>query len=197
MKIIAYQHRQFIHVLRCLLHQPESPAAASDYVPLQASDLATNLVTRNTCSWPDCGKHVLVVAREVSKTPCGPDDTVCQNGERCDTHETELAHAEGNHDYCGLTCETEFPSDMIRNTILFRAIPGSKNMLAELERRAQESSPQMAQVAALTAEVTRLRAELGIGDPWTCHVCGKENHRAVCLICETDRPDPAKETDRA
>ena len=46
----------------------------------------------------------------------------------------------------------------------------------------------------LLAEVRRLRAELRIGAPWTCGVCGKENHRDVCLICETDRPDPAHAT---
>lgn len=49
-----------------------------------------------------------------------------------------------------------------------------------------------ADVPALLAEIRRLRAELRIGSPWTCHVCGKENHRDVCLICETDRPDPAE-----
>lgn len=47
-----------------------------------------------------------------------------------------------------------------------------------------------AAVPALVAEVRRLRAELRIGAPWKCHVCGKDNHRNVCLICETDRPDP-------
>ena len=43
--------------------------------------------------------------------------------------------------------------------------------------------------AALLTEVRRLRAELRIGTLWKCHVCGKDNHRDVCLICETDRPD--------
>lgn len=40
------------------------------------------------------------------------------------------------------------------------------------------------------ARIRQLEAELGVGPKWICHVCGKENHRAVCLICETDRPDP-------
>lgn len=44
-------------------------------------------------------------------------------------------------------------------------------------------------VPLLLAEVRRLRAELRIGSPWKCHVCGKGNHRDVCVICETDRPD--------
>jgi len=45
-------------------------------------------------------------------------------------------------------------------------------------------------VPALLNEVRRLRAELRIGTLWKCNVCGKDNHRDVCLICETDRPDP-------
>jgi hypothetical protein len=40
------------------------------------------------------------------------------------------------------------------------------------------------------ARVKVLEAELGIGPAWICPVCSKENHRRVCLICETDRPDP-------
>ena len=50
-------------------------------------------------------------------------------------------------------------------------------------------SPEVAQ--ALVAEIRRLRAELRIGAPWKCDVCGKGNTRDVCVICETDRPDPA------
>jgi hypothetical protein len=56
--------------------------------------------------------------------------------QRADREETERDHAAGNHQYCGQTCEVEFPTEMLRNAILYRAIPGSKAMLAELERRA-------------------------------------------------------------
>lgn len=41
--------------------------------------------------------------------------------------------------------------------------------------------------------IAELEAELRIGAPWKCDVCGKENTRDVCVICETDRPDPAEE----
>lgn len=37
--------------------------------------------------------------------------------------------------------------------------------------------------------LAELQAELRIGSPWKCHVCGKDNSRDVCVICETDRPD--------
>jgi hypothetical protein len=56
--------------------------------------------------------------------------------ERADREETERAHASGDHQYCGPTCEVEFPSDMLRNTILYQALPGSAGMLDELLRRA-------------------------------------------------------------
>lgn len=56
--------------------------------------------------------------------------------ERADRLETESEHAAGIHGHCGVTCEEEFPSDMLRNTILVRAIPGSATMLDELIRRA-------------------------------------------------------------
>ncbi|MFF3730426.1 hypothetical protein ACFYXM_08935 [Streptomyces sp. NPDC002476] len=59
--------------------------------------------------------------------------------QRADREETERAHAAGDHQYCGPTCEVEFPSDMLRNAILARAIPGSARMLDELLRRAAPS----------------------------------------------------------
>lgn len=61
--------------------------------------------------------------------------------ERTDRLETERNHATGNHEYCGLTCETEFPSEALRNAILCRAIPGSARMLEELLRRAADPAP--------------------------------------------------------
>jgi hypothetical protein len=81
--------------------------------------------------------------------------------ERADRQETERDHSSGNHRYCGVTCEAEFPSDMLRNTILYRAIPGSKAMLAELERRAAETSTDVGLSVRLEAALTERYTELG------------------------------------
>ncbi|MGW6600505.1 hypothetical protein [Streptomyces sp. NPDC055036] len=79
--------------------------------------------------------HALGTAPVVTEEP--------ETAEQCtDREETERDHAAGNHQYCGLTCETEFPSDMLRNGILARAIPGSARILDELLRRA--SAPAVA-----------------------------------------------------
>jgi hypothetical protein len=43
--------------------------------------------------------------------------------------------------------------------------------------------------AAARQQVAELEAELLIGPPWTCHVCGKVNNLPMCVICETYRPD--------
>ena len=85
------------------------------------------------------------------------------------------------------------------------------------EGGAQESERLRARVAELEAErhvtnealsdaaermradrdrIAELEAELRIGAPWKCHVCGKDNRRDVCVICETDRPDPEDVADR-
>jgi hypothetical protein len=70
-----------------------------------------------------------------AKRPCSVPNP-CEDGELCARHEEEQAHAEGEHQYCSIECEANLPSEQLRNAILCRAIPGSKNMLAELERRA-------------------------------------------------------------
>ncbi|MEV0114649.1 hypothetical protein AB0H77_15555 [Streptomyces sp. NPDC050844] len=57
--------------------------------------------------------------------------------ERADRVETERAHAAGDHEYCGVTCEAEFTTEKLRNGILWRAAPGSAAMLDELLRRAR------------------------------------------------------------
>jgi hypothetical protein len=80
---------------------------------------------------------------ESDTTPCS-DDYPCEEGELCDRHEVEWAHSEGEHEYCGITCEVQLPSELLRNAILYRAIPGSAGMLDELLRRAaegQDASP--------------------------------------------------------
>lgn len=60
--------------------------------------------------------------------------------ERADRVETERAHAAGDHQYCGVTCEEQLPSEVLRNTILYRAIPGASGALDELLRRAAAAS---------------------------------------------------------
>jgi hypothetical protein len=54
---------------------------------------------------------------------------------------TARAHRAGDHQWCDVTCEAAMPSEVLRNTILCRAIPGSPAMLAELERRAAQATP--------------------------------------------------------
>lgn len=65
--------------------------------------------------------------------------------QRADREETERAHEAGDHEHCGPTCEVEFPSDMLRNTILYAALPGSARMLDELLRRAAAEAGQDAE----------------------------------------------------
>ncbi|MGW1546635.1 hypothetical protein [Streptomyces sp. NPDC002346] len=85
----------------------------------------------------------LAVARQILGTPAAPAVTEEPETEeqRADRLATERDHTAGDHQYCGLTCEAEFPSDMLRNAILARAIPGSARMLDELLRRAALPSP--------------------------------------------------------
>lgn len=51
-----------------------------------------------------------------------------------------------------------------------------------------------AEIGRLKARIAELEAELRIGSPWKCDVCGKDNRRDVCVICETDRPEPRERT---
>ncbi|MBT2508849.1 hypothetical protein J7I98_23770 [Streptomyces sp. ISL-98] len=68
-----------------------------------------------------------------------PSATEAESDEqRADRLETERNHAAGGHQYCGVSCEVEFPSEMLRNGILARAVPGSAGMLDELVRRAAQ-----------------------------------------------------------
>lgn len=76
------------------------------------------------------------------RTPCSePDACDPATGEPCDRHETERAHAEGEHAFCGPTCEVEFPSEQLRNFILAKGYPGTAGMLDELLRRAAAGKP--------------------------------------------------------
>jgi hypothetical protein len=62
--------------------------------------------------------------------------------QRADRLETEREHAAGNHQYCGVTCEVEMPSDMLRNFIVAKGYPGTAGALDELLRRARERAEQ-------------------------------------------------------
>lgn len=74
---------------------------------------------------------------KAAATPCSvPECNADQTGEPCDRHETEQAHAAGDHQFCGLECSVTLPSEQLRSAVLCQAIPGSPAMLAELERRA-------------------------------------------------------------
>lgn len=159
-----------------------------------------------------------IPANHHSQTPCSDPPCGHLDGLPCDTHTEEIEHARGDHTYCGLACEEAFNSDGMRAAILYRAIPGSESMLKELERRAEQRSPaaillkahaaladqagkahrimsvqagkDQQRIRKLKQRVAELEAELGIGSPWICPCCSKENRRSVCVICETYRPDP-------
>jgi hypothetical protein len=66
--------------------------------------------------------------------------------QRADRLEIERDHAAGGHQYCGVTCETEMPSDMLRNFILAKGYPGTAGALDELLRRAALTPPDVAAV---------------------------------------------------
>lgn len=141
---------------------------------------------------------------EPDKTPCSDPPCGYFHGELCDRHGTEQDHDAGNHQHCDQTCEQAFPWDQMRNFILYRALPGAQGALNELLRRAANRSALMDAHIALVSEAAKryqhiqeleqrvryLEAELRIGEPWKCPCCSKDNNRNVCVICETDRPDP-------
>jgi hypothetical protein len=146
-----------------------------------------------------------------SQSPCSDPACGHLDGALCDFHSAEIGHASRAHTFCGVDCEGAFPSDTLRNTVLYRAIPGADKMLAELERRAgaawqrriaelesllrdadqmrRDWVAERERADAAESRVRKLEAELRIGPPWVCHVCGKENNRDVCVICETYRPE--------
>jgi hypothetical protein len=90
--------------------------------------------------------------------PCSDPPCGYEKGELCDTHHTEKAHAEGDHQWCDITCQDEYTWEMLRNTILIRAIPGSPKMLDELLRRAADRSALMEAHIALVSTTSQIRA---------------------------------------
>lgn len=108
-----------------------------------------------------------------TSTPCSdPECNTAGNGEPCERHEREHAHAEDEHELCGLECEVILPSEQIRNAILCQAIPGSPAMLAELERRAEQ--PPAATAADPWPVIARLTA-------WLDHSNGHRTPAEVAL----------------
>ncbi|MFI0242564.1 hypothetical protein [Streptomyces sp. NPDC016845] len=65
--------------------------------------------------------------------------------QRADREETERAHEAGDHEYCGLHCESQFPTEMLRNS----GYPGTAGMLHELLRRTSEEGRQTPAVTQL------------------------------------------------
>ena len=94
-----------------------------------------------------------------ARTPYSePDACDPVTGEPCDRHETEQAHAEGEHAFCGTECEVEFPTEQLRNFIVSKGYPGTAGMLDELLRRAAAGQPVDAQ--ALRADLAEARATI-------------------------------------
>jgi hypothetical protein len=93
-----------------------------------------NPTTRSPC--PVCHGSGRNVA-DCSEPACNVED------ELCDKHATEKSHNDGTHEWCDQTCQDEFPSEMLINGILYRALPGAGGMLQELLRRAADRSALM------------------------------------------------------
>jgi hypothetical protein len=60
--------------------------------------------------------------------------------DRADREATERDHSRGDHTYCGITCETELPTEQLRNFVVAKGYPGTAGALDELLRRAREES---------------------------------------------------------
>lgn len=70
--------------------------------------------------------------------------------ERADREETAREHAAGIHTHCGVTCEVDMPTELLRNFILAKSYPGAAGALDELLRRAREERPLADPAAADT-----------------------------------------------
>jgi hypothetical protein len=107
------------------------------------------------------GGHCTCVHEPPKTGPCSDPPCGYLKGELCDTHHTEKAHAEGDHQWCDITCEDEFTWEMLRNGVLWRAAPGSTAMLDELLRRAANRRNLMDAHIALVSTTSQLRTLLG------------------------------------
>ncbi|MFB8182572.1 hypothetical protein ACFC8N_42615 [Streptomyces sp. NPDC055966] len=75
--------------------------------------------------------------------------------ERADREATERDHARGDHTYCGITCETEMPTEHLRNFVIAKGYPGTRGALDELLRRARTSAAEQQAAAADGEETSR------------------------------------------
>ncbi|MGW5736975.1 MULTISPECIES: hypothetical protein [Streptomyces] len=82
--------------------------------------------------------------------------------ERAGREETERDHAKGDHTYCGVTCEAEVATEMLRNFVIARGYPGTAGALDELLRRARTEA------AAPSAPADRDLREIVAGAIYGC-----------------------------
>lgn len=106
------------------------------------------------------GKVVELTA-PATRTPCDQPNP-CEDGELCATHEEEQAHAEGEHAFCGPTCEVEFPTELLRNSILAKGYPGTAGILDELLRRAAAAQPADDRATVLLEAANTLERRFGV-----------------------------------
>jgi hypothetical protein len=164
-----HNYRKAADAVLSVLPEPADRATVLD-------EAADALAARDPATAPLVGFHArgedvallrrMAAEARATEPDTGQDET---DEEREDRLETERAHAEGEHAFCGPTCEAEFPSDKLRNTILCRALPGSAGMLDELLRRAAaqpaaDESPEIDRLNQINTRLEReaayLRAEL-------------------------------------
>ncbi|MFD9070556.1 hypothetical protein [Streptomyces lasiicapitis] len=104
--------------------------------------------------------------------------------QRADRLETERAHARDDHEYCVITCEAEFTTEKLRNSILWRAAPGSAAMLDELLRRAHaEAAAPSAPADDPTEGLTVQQADAlwdAVAIPGPREPSFPEQHERVC-----------------
>ncbi|MER5482961.1 hypothetical protein ABT024_07055 [Streptomyces sp. NPDC002812] len=74
--------------------------------------------------------------RQFNEATPAPELTEPDLEHAADEHETAAEHARGEHEHCGPTCETAFPSEQLRNFALAKGYPGTASILDELLRRA-------------------------------------------------------------
>jgi hypothetical protein len=139
-----------------LLHLPEIT-----YLDTQIWAADIGLTTGALQALRDAATVHLDTASTPKPTPC--DEFPCEDGgEPCAKHEREWAHEEGDHGLCEqeITCEVAYPFEEMRNYILWRAAPGSGNMLKELLRRAANRSALMEAHLALAEQARKDQREL-------------------------------------
>lgn len=96
--------------------------------------------------------QVLAAAdRRFNATTPAPELTDLDRELAADQEETATEHARGEHQHCSPTCETQYPSDQLRNFILAKGYPGTAGVLDELLRRASTTAPTPGQAPAFSA----------------------------------------------